>query len=105
MASERSSTGRLVVLDPLCGHCVALSKVLARREAGVRQDGIHVYWLRGKTDPLAFAAGERCPFPHCFEYVCQPEWIKDYVVAIGVDSHTAAHARLVPSSKFTSSVV
>ena len=102
-----STTSRLVVLDPLCGHCVTLGKALELGKLRVLNDNIHVYWLSGKADPLGFAAGEKCPFPHCFEYVCKPTWIQPYLGLVGMGNthHMAAHARFVPGSTFRSSVV
>lgn len=75
---------RLVTLDPECSHCQALKKHLIAThgsENDYRLKGIHLC-STGRGDKMAWTVGNTCPFPHCFEYVRDPQWIEEYV-AVG----------------------
>lgn len=71
---------RLVVLDPNCSHCKTLLATLDKTKGtptDYRLQGIHIYTTT-PNDGMTWSVGDTCPFPHCFEYTCNPPWITPY---------------------------
>lgn len=70
---------RIVVIREGCEHCRLM--LIAINATGREHPTMHVHVVKrgDNTDPLGWVNGENCPFPHCFEYVHNPEWASVYV--------------------------